>query len=276
VPQPQSTGGMFSTRPGRGAITLMVIHVVATVATIILRDSPLSAVADALVMVPRDVILHGRLWQPFTSVLIYPPSQAMSLMFLLLTLWWFGTPLEGWWGTRGLYKAYAACSVGGALFTLLLSVLVLPLGKLAPASVGWTVPHLGAAGGSLGLIVCWGAVQWHQRARFFFLGEMQVRTFVLILVGVELLFALGSPEAPALLGGASIGFLYGRGLLRPARLRNWLAQRRARRKQAERKRARDKAMERFEVIDGGREDGSDVAGKPLWGRRDDEDDPVVH
>ncbi|MCK6507740.1 rhomboid family intramembrane serine protease, partial [Myxococcota bacterium] len=268
-----NVGGFSFPKAGQGVIRLVILHVVAYVLYLVALRVGVDFARDELALVPRDVLLRGRIWQPVTSVLIHAPTDVGHLLFNMLMLWWFGGPLESWWGTRGLYKAYAASALGGVLLTILAGVAVLPLGPESSLYHLWTGAHLGASGAVLGVTICWGAAQWEQRLNFMFLGEMKVKTFVLILVGIQVLTALSfdGTSSTSHFGGIAAGWLYGRGWLKPARIRNWLTHRRVQAHQAE----RAKQRARFEVIQGGKDD---EVGKPLWGgrRRDDEDDPVVH
>ncbi len=265
VRQAMGAGGLNIPSAGRGVIGLVVIHVVAWVVYLLMLRLGVEFAARELALVPRDFLLHGRLWQAVTGVLLHAPSDVGHLLFNMLFLWWFGSPIEGWWGARGLIRAYIACALGGVLLTVLVGAGV---ALLAPGSgLGhlWTGAHLGASGAVLGLTVCWGAVLWNERMNFMFFGEMRVRTFILVLVGIQVLVALSydGTSSTSHFGGILVGYLYGRGWLRPARLRNWLTHRRVQAQAEERKKKRA----RFEVIEGGAE--------PRWQRRDD-DEPMVH
>ena len=277
-----SGGGMFP-KAGRAVKTLVVVHVVAYVTFLILLRLGVDFAAEELALVPRDFLTRGRLWQAATSVLIHAPNDVGHLLFNMLFLWWFGGPIEGWWGARGLYRAYIVSALGGVLLTVLAGLAVLPLGPESSLYHLWTGAHLGASGAVLGLTICWGAVLWDERMNFMLFGEMRVRTFVLVLIGIQVLTALSfdGTSSTSHFGGILAGYLLGRGTLdrwwralRPARLKNRMTKLRVDRKLAERERTKG----RFEVIDGGRdgEPGRDTAGRPFWGRKDDEDDPIVH
>lgn len=274
-----SAGGFALPKAGQGVITLVIVHVVAYVLYLLALRAGLDFARDELALVPSDVLLRGRIWQPVTSVLIHAPTDVGHLLFNMLMLWWFGGPLEVWWGRRGLFTAYAVSALGGVLLTILAGLAVLPWGPEGSLYYMWTGAHLGASGAVLGITICWGAAQWEQRLNFMFLGEMKVKTFVLILVGIQVLTALSydGTSSTSHFGGILAGWLYGRGWLKPAKLRSWFTQlrhrsthRRVQAHQAE----RAKKMARFEVIEGGK---TDQAGKGTWGRRrEDDDDQIVH
>ncbi len=265
-----TTGGLMFPKAGRGVITLVIIHVVAYVIYLVLLRLGVSFAANELALVPRDFLTRGRLWQAVTSVLIHAPTDVGHLLFNMLFLWWFGSPIEGWWGERGLYRAYIISALGGVLLTVLAGVAVLPLGPDSSLAYLWTGAHLGASGAVLGVTICWGAVLWNEKLNFFLLGEMRVRTFVLFLVGIQVLTALSfdGTSSTSHFGGIIAGFLLGRGYLRPGQLKNWRTKRKLDRKVKEQERRKS----RFEVIEGGRDD---EVGPPIY-KIGDDDDPVVH
>lgn len=278
--QPSGTGTFAFPPAGKAVKTLVVLHVVAYVVYLVLLRLGVGWAADELALVPRDFVLRGRLWQPVTSVLIHAPTGVGHLLFNMLFLWWFGGPIEQWWGSKGLYRTYVLCALGGVALTVLAGLAVLPMGPDSGLYGLWTNGHMGASGATLGLTITWGAVLWRQKLNFMFLGEMEARTFVLVLVGIQLLTALSfdSTSSTSHFGGILMGFLIGRGYwadwtrkLSPSWLKNRMTQARVERKNRE----REKAKGRFQVIEGGR-DERDTAGKPLWGGRKDDDDPIVH
>lgn len=263
--QAMGTGGFNVPRASRGVIGLVVVHVVAYVVFLVLLRLGVTELTRELPLVPRDFLLRGRIWQAVTGVLLHAPSDVGHLLMNMLFLWWFGSPIEGWWGARGLIRAYIVCALGGVLLTVGAGAAVAVL--MPGSSLGhlWTGAHLGASGAVLGLTICWGAVLWNERLNFMFFGEMRVRTFVLVLVGIQVLIALSydGTSSTSHFGGIIAGYLYGRGYLRPSRLRNWLIHRRVQAEAA----TKAKQRARFEVIEGGAE--------PKWKRRND-DDSMVH
>lgn len=261
-----------------GIKQLMVINVVAYVVYLLLLRSSLAGLANALALSPADVF-SGQIWQPFTYMFIHSPVSISHLLMNMLMLFFFGGTVERMLGTRKLMVVYVLSGLGGAAATLLLAT----LGQMVPGgSLGnlWTSIHLGASGAVFGVVLCWGALQWEHQANFFLLGTMKVKTFIYILIGIELLtllsFAQGSSYT-AHFGGMLTGFLLGRrgvpSLQRIAvpNLSKMRAQ--AKHRQTQRR------LARFEVIDGGSENPNrdDTAGRPIWLHRPDgDDDPVIH
>ncbi len=253
---------------------LMIINfVVYIIYLLMLRSSGLSFIADELTLTPQDMVFGGRLWQPLTYMFIHSPVSPGHLLGNMLMLFFFGTGLEQMVGSKKLLRVYLLSGLGGAALTLIgpgLAALIAPGSGLAQL---WYVPHLGASGAVFGLVMCWGGMQWDQTANFFLLGPMRVRTFVLIIVGIELLHLLSLQQGTsytAHFGGMLIGFFIGRGGSFAA-----LSPRRAAARMKHRQ--TQKKLHRFEVIEGGGEGDKkgNGAGRPTWMRRDD-DDPMVH
>lgn len=269
---------MAAPRLTPGIKRLIIINIVAYVVFLVLLRSSLAGLAEALALTPEDV-LRGQIWQPVSYMFIHNPAAVSHLLMNMLMLFFFGGTVERMLGTRKLYQTYILSGIGGALATMLIAGLgqMIPLGS---TGLMWSSTTLGASGAVFGVVLCWGALQWNQSANFFLLGSMKVKTFIYILVGIELLamlsFAQGSSYT-AHFGGMLTGFLLGRyGMpnftsFSKASLSKARAQAQHRKTQ--------KRLSRFEIIEGGAENPrrDDTAGRPIWLHRStDDDDPVIH
>jgi membrane associated rhomboid family serine protease len=261
-------------RPGRTVIALIVINVAAYIAELLLMRVGFASFVDKMAMSPADVAT-GSVWQPLTSLLLHAPEDPFHLIFNMLFLWWFGGPLERWWGGRKLATTYVLAGLGGnALVFLLGAGGHLMSGEGGIGGSMWSSSHLGASGCVMGVTLAWGAMVWDQRLNMFLLGPMRGRTFVLILVGLELLRALSfSPVSSAShIGGMGVGWIIGRGWTNLDELELMWRQLRSRLRPRKKRGG-------LSVIDGGgRKKGG--PGPGAWGPRgrDDEDDdgPIVH
>jgi membrane associated rhomboid family serine protease len=270
----RSTGSAFmAPRMTPGVKRLMIINfVVYIVYLLMLRSNSLAFIANELALTPQDMVFGGRLWQPVTYMFIHHPAAVGHLLGNMLMLFFFGTGLEQMVGTKKLIRVYIYSGLGGALLTLVgpgLAALIAPGSGLSQL---WYAPHLGASGAVFGLVLCWGGMQWGETANFFLLGPMKIRTFILVIVGIEVLHLLSLGQGSsytAHFGGMAVGFFIGRGgslsELNPRK-----AAAKLKHKQTQKK------LQRFEVIEGGGEGSSNGASKPTWMRRDDDDDPIVH
>lgn len=268
----RSSGTAFmAPRMTPGVKRLMIINfAVYVVYLLMLRSSSLTFIAEELPLTPQDMLFGGRLWQPATYMFIHHPAAVGHLLGNMLMLFFFGTGLEQMIGTKKLIRVYLFSGLGGAALTLLLPGIAALIAPGSGMAMLWYTPHLGASGAVFGLVLCWGGMQWNQTANFFLLGAMRVRTFVLIIVGIELLYLLSMQQGSsytAHFGGMAVGYFIGRGGDLSA-----LSPRKAAAKM--RHRQTQKKLRRFEVIEGGGE-GSNGAGRPTWMRKDD-DDPIVH
>jgi membrane associated rhomboid family serine protease len=269
---------MMAPRLTSGVKRLLIINIVAYVVYLVLLRSSLSWLAETLALSPEDV-LRGQIWQPLTYMFIHSPFAISHLLMNMLMLFFFGGTVERMLGTRKLYLTYVLSGLGGALATMLFAGIgqMVSLGSI---STMWSSTTLGASGAVYGVVLCWGAMQWNQRASFFLLGSMQIKTFIYILIGIELLallsFAQGS-SFTAHFGGMLTGFLLGRyGVPNFSALtKDNLSKVRAQAKH----RKTQQRLSRFDVIEGGAENPNhdDTAGRPIWLHRSaDDDDPIVH
>ena len=273
----RSSGSSFTTpRLTPGVRKLIIANVGAWILfLVLLRVSPLAWIADALPLKPQ-ALLDWQLWRPFTYMFIHDPASTMHLIMNMLMLFLFGVQLEGMVGTRKFINIYLLSGLGGAILTVVGAAAGVALAPNSDLAHMWDQPHLGASGAVFGIILCWGGMLWEQRANFFLLGPMRVRTFVLIIVGIELLGLLsfgGGTSYTAHFGGMATGFLIGRGRLPvwniskfgPKLLREMMQQQQEKRQAAKR-------LSTFDLLDGGLTSRGD---DQRWGSNND-DDPMVH
>lgn len=88
----------------RGAFFLFVT---VFAVSLLVGDRPL---AGELALRPLQFASGEGLWAPLTAGFLFPDAQMAALAFTLLVQWFFGSPLEGFWGTRR-YVAMVLTSV---------------------------------------------------------------------------------------------------------------------------------------------------------------------
>lgn len=63
-----------------------------------------------------------KVWQVFTSMFMHAKLDSSAgithILFNMITLWMFGSPLEHFWGAKRFVTFYLLCGVGSALFYL--------------------------------------------------------------------------------------------------------------------------------------------------------------
>lgn len=215
---PQTRSSLFIPQPTPTVLALILANVAVYVVEIILiRAGFGETLRNYLFLTPAAVLGRGMVWQTVSYGFFHDPVSPMHLLFNMLMLWPFGTQMESWWGRRRILVAYFVFLFSGGLLTVLFGGLCLlpPLSGLLSSFP--YVPHLGASGAVLGLMVSWGLVNANRTVEMVFLGRMKGKTVVLIFIGVQLLSALSfSPEsATAHFGGIAGAFVLGMGLWKP-------------------------------------------------------------
>ena len=150
-------------------------------------------------LTPELTIRNFMGWQVFTYLFLH--GGIWHLIFNMLTLWMFGTPLERDWGTRRFLKYYFICGVGAGLFDLSLNIL---LGH-------WESTTIGASGAIYGLLLAFGVCYPDQTVLMNFLFPIKAKYMVMIYAGVELLMSMGVNSGVsniAHLGGMVVGLVY--------------------------------------------------------------------
>ena len=64
-----------------------------------------------------EMVLRGAIWQVVTYQFLH--AGIMHIVFNMLTLWMFGSAVEGSWGTRRFLRFYFICGTGAGICALL-------------------------------------------------------------------------------------------------------------------------------------------------------------
>jgi membrane associated rhomboid family serine protease len=234
-------------RPGRGVIALLAINIVFYVLELALMRAGVP-VAE-LFLTPAEVFDAGKFWQVGTYWWLHSPARVMHLLFNMLWLWMFGTQVERWWGTKRFAIAYVIFGFGGAALTLIVALLSRTdvFGPLLGGA--WTRPHVGASGPVMGVLIAWGMTLGNQTMNFLFLGQMKAKTFMLIIIAIELLTALSFDEVSSSshFGGMIAAFILCRGLWRPSEWQGVV-------KKIQLARRRKKIEHQLRILEGGKGD----------------------
>jgi membrane associated rhomboid family serine protease len=139
------------------------------------------------------------LWQPFTYMFLHSRYHVLHLVFNMFVLWMLGCDLERRWGGRQFLKYYLICGVGAGLI----------IATTAFFSGGIT---LGASGAIFGLMIAFAIVFPNAVILAFFLIPIRAKTFVMILIAIELFsmvtYAQDNVSHLGHIGGALVGYLY--------------------------------------------------------------------
>jgi len=158
-----------------------------------------SHVLTLFALTPELTIRNYMVWQLGTYLFLH--GGVWHLIFNMLTLWMFGSPLERDWGTRRFLKYYFICGIGAGLFDLTLNVLL----------KHWDNTTIGASGAIYGLLLAFGVCYPNQTVLMNFLFPIKAKYMVMIYAGVELLMSTGVNSGVsniAHLGGMVVGFVY--------------------------------------------------------------------
>lgn len=161
-------------------------------------------------LTPELTVQSLFVWQIVTYLFLH--GGPWHLIFNMLTLWMFGTPLEQDWGTRRFLKYYFICGIGAGLFDLALNIL---LGN-------WRNTTIGASGAIYGLLVAFGVCYPNQTVLMSFLFPIKAKYMVMIYAGVALLMSMSVNSGVsniAHLGGMVVGFFYLKSSLPTLKLR---------------------------------------------------------
>ena len=199
---------MLALPPFRGVTRLIILTAICTFLGLAVLALVLPQVAGALVdhlLLTPVLAVRGQLWQFLTYV--FMPSGLLSVLFALLSLWFFGSALEDELGSNWLVEYFLATTVGGALLASLLSY-----------AIGSRAPELGPANSTAGL---WPAVlaillayaRFHadEPLRFNFILTVKAKYLAAIYLLLYLAMALvGHNRFGALVAvcAAACGFIY--------------------------------------------------------------------
>lgn len=166
-------------------------------------------VVEIFGLTPLDITTRFALWQLVTYLFLHANFWP-HLFFNMLTLWMFGSDLEGRWGGSYFLKYYFITGVGAGVC----SVLAHPFSP---------TPSIGASGAVYGILLAYAVLFPNRYVYIYFLIPIRVKYLVGIMAVLGVMSAMTSPgdqiDHFAHLGGMLVGFLFLKGWFRPDRLR---------------------------------------------------------
>ena len=180
-----------------GVKWLLIANVSVFILTGLMPES-LQGDVSLLALVPRTIVHYFTIWQFVTYMFLH--AGIWHLVFNMLTLWMFGTPLEQVWGTRRFLKYYFICGIGAGLCDVILNL-----------ALGHNTRTIGASGAIYGLLLAFGVCFPDQTVLMGFLFPIKAKYMVMIYAAIELWMSLGVNSGVsniAHLGGMAVGFLY--------------------------------------------------------------------
>jgi len=163
-----------------------------------------------LELAPVAVVQHFAIWQLVTYLFLH--GGITHLLFNMLALWMFGTPLESDWGTRAFLKYYFICGIGAGICDVAMNA----------AMGNWGTSTIGASGAIYGLLLAFGVCYPDQTVLMGFLFPIKAKYMVMIYAAIELYLSIGVNNGVsniAHLGGMVVGFIYLKSRLPKLKLR---------------------------------------------------------
>ena len=194
-----------------GVKWLLIVNTAVFILTGLLGSS-LADDISLLALAPVAVVYHFAIWQLATYLFLH--GGVWHLVFNMLTLWMFGSPLERDWGTRRFLKYYFICGIGAGLCDVLLNAV---LGH-------WNTRTIGASGAIYGLLLAFGVCYPDQTVLMNFLFPIKAKYMVMIYAAIELWMSIGVNSGVsniAHLGGMAVGYVYLKSSLPNLKLPDW-------------------------------------------------------
>ena len=195
-----SSRGFFFDRSFPNGVKWLLISNVAVFLVYFFLVDQVPGLFFPLQLIPHMVV-RGAFWQPFTYLFLHDPHGLFHILFNMLALWMFGTPVEQTWGTRRFLQYYFLCGVGAGACVVVVNLLI---------GNGYQ-PTIGASGAIYGLLLAYGMLFPEQEILFMFLFPMKAKYLVVLYGAIAFLGSFqtgGTVSNLAHLGGMIFGFVY--------------------------------------------------------------------
>lgn len=155
---------------------------------------------------PQLVWEHFQFWRPFTYMWMHSVGTPLHIVFNMLMLWMFGSPLALVWGDKRFLRFYVACGVGAGV--LIASYPYVP-SLLGLSNYVSPIPTLGASGAVMGVLVAYGFT-WPDRTIMLLFPPMPIRAIWLVPLVLVMDFLMGPSNVSHIghIGGAVVGWAY--------------------------------------------------------------------
>lgn len=154
-------------------------------------------------------VLRGEVWQLFTYMWLHDLRSPLHLGFNMLILYFFGVMFEQRWGRKGFLTFYVICGLGGAVVTVLASL-------LAPGLFGF--PVIGASAAILGFLAAYATLFPENPIYLWMVLPIKGKILIPLTLGIDFLMFLTQSSDVAFaahVGGILAGYLLVTGLWRP-------------------------------------------------------------
>jgi membrane associated rhomboid family serine protease len=200
-----SRGWFFHTAVGWLILVNVAVYVLEII-TLHAMPKAFSVLFDYLSLSPQDVFARGYVWQLLTYAFLHDPNSILHILFNMLFLYWFGREIEIVWGPRRFLAFYLTAAAFSALAFAAVHYFVWPL----------RAPCVGASGAIMALVMVYGLWWPNRTVLFMFLFPTRVWTFVLIVIGIEVVSLLQTGDNGVANLAHLAGLLYGYLIVRVA------------------------------------------------------------
>ena len=119
------------------------------------------------------------IWELATYMFLHAQGP-FHILFNMLLLWWLGSELEHFWGSRFFLTYYLVCGIGAGFIHLTANILYgLFVGPIVPSVL------IGASGAIYGLMLAYAIFFGHRIVLFMFFFPMKVKWMVIILGTIQ-------------------------------------------------------------------------------------------
>ena len=183
----------------RGIKWLLITNVVVFLLQWITSGTELGAIFGYLALTPSEIFRHAAIWQLVTYMFLH--GGISHILWNMLSLWMFGSMLEGAWGTDQFLKLYFFSGIGAGICIVVLSLIF----------GGANVPTIGASGAIFGVMLAC-AVTWpDQTVLFNFLFPIKLKYMVMIIGAIAFIGAWNPSSGVSNighLGGMLFGYIF--------------------------------------------------------------------
>ena len=148
------------------------------------------------------IVVKGAIWQLFTYQFLH--AGIGHILFNMLSLWMFGTAVEGAWGQRRFLRFYLTCGTGAGLCVLMMAYIFGSPGERLVTTVG-------ASGAIYAVLMAFGIMYPNAPVLLFFLFPVPAR-WAVVIFGAIAFFGFsgggGTISHIAHLGGLLVGYIY--------------------------------------------------------------------
>jgi membrane associated rhomboid family serine protease len=158
------------------------------------------------VVQPSAVWLDLQIWRPFTYMWLHSQHAPLHIIFNMLMLWMFGSPLALVWGDQRFLRYYLVCGVGAGV--LIATVPFVPF-LVGLSNHIMNVPTLGASGAIMGVMVAY-SFTWPDRTIMLLFPPMPLRAIWLVPLILVMDYLIGPSNVSHVghAGGAVVGWIY--------------------------------------------------------------------